>query len=54
MLMKVAPEVLKLSQEQEAKQKELLAANKRAAADILMAIRLQLSSTVSSVTNERK
>lgn len=54
MLMKVPQELLKLTQEQERKQAELIAANKRAAKLVLLSLQLQLSSTVSSVTNERK
>lgn len=49
--MKVPEEVLRY---QEAKQKELLAENKRKAQDLLLSIRLQLSSQVDRVTSERK
>lgn len=54
MLMKVPEEVLKTQLEQERKKKELLAANKKAAENILLSLRLQLSRTVTEVTHERK
>lgn len=52
--MRVPQEVLKLTSDQESKQKQLLAANKAAAASLLLSLSLQLGSTVEKVTSERK